>query len=126
MSPDVGMVWHAVTAAALAWLGIFFGRTLAPGKMPMIERIARVSEPDLNPALALYTRRLTIVWCGYFCAGALLAAALLATAYPVGLLFGAGSAALFVGEHWLRHRLFPGQPFPNLVQQVRDTIKAWH
>jgi hypothetical protein len=33
---------------------------------------------------------------------------------------------LFVGEHWLRPRLFPGHRFPGLVQQLRDTWSVWH
>ena len=32
----------------------------------MIERIARVGNPALPPALCRYTRRLTAVWCIYF------------------------------------------------------------
>ena len=119
-------LWHALTAAALAWLGIFFGRTLAPGKMPMIERIARVSEPQLKPVLVRYTRRLTLAWCVYFFAGALLTLALYSVRFPLGLCFALGSAAFFVGEHSLRPHLFPGERFPGLVQQVRDTLKAWH
>lgn len=32
----------------------------------MIERFARMSEPDLPPAAIAYTRRVTQVWCGFF------------------------------------------------------------
>ena len=32
---------------------------------------------------------------------------------------------MFVGERMIRPRLFPGEAFPGLVQQVRDTWSAW-
>lgn len=32
----------------------------------MIERIARLSDPDLSPEGAAYTRKVTVVWCGFF------------------------------------------------------------
>ncbi|RZI43901.1 hypothetical protein EGT07_00250 [Herbaspirillum sp. HC18] len=32
----------------------------------MIERIARLSEPDLPPEGVRYTRKVTMVWCGFF------------------------------------------------------------
>ena len=31
-----------------------------------VERIARLTEPDLPPAGVAYTRRVTQVWCGFF------------------------------------------------------------
>jgi hypothetical protein len=66
------------------------------------------------------------VWCVYFFAGALLAVIFIATTFPVGLAVGFGSAVLFTGEHWLRPRFFPGEKFPGLIQQVRDTWAVWH
>jgi len=32
----------------------------------IIERIARIREPDLPPRAIVYTRRVTQVWCGFF------------------------------------------------------------
>ena len=32
----------------------------------VIERLARLQEPDLSPAGVAYTRKVTIVWCGFF------------------------------------------------------------
>lgn len=32
----------------------------------IIERIARVTTPDLPPSGVIYTRKVTIVWCGFF------------------------------------------------------------
>jgi uncharacterized membrane protein len=113
-------------AIVLAWLAFFFGRTLRPGRMALIERIARVGDPDMPECLCAYTRRLTAVWVAYFLFAAV--AVVLARASP-----GATSAAvwlgtilLFVGEHRARPHLFPGRNFPGLLQQVRDTWSVWH
>src|SRR5688572_6735921 len=109
----------------LGWLAWFFGRTLLAGREPLITRIARVSDPGLAPALCRYTRRLTAVWCGYFVLAAstfLLWGEALAGG---GLLVWAGTIVLFVGEHWLRPLLFPGERFPGLRQQLRDTLRVW-
>jgi len=33
---------------------------------PLVERLARLQEPDLPPFAVVYTRRVTQVWCGFF------------------------------------------------------------
>jgi uncharacterized membrane protein len=121
---DAGIAWRALSLLVLAWLAFFFGRTLRPGHEALITRIARVSEPALPEHLIRYTRRLTAVWSAYFVLAALLCLAFGATAWA-GLVVWAGTATLFVGEHWLRPRLFPGHPFPTVIQQVRDTVRVW-
>ena len=117
--------WRYVTFLVLLWLAFFFGRTLQSGTTPLIERIARRGNPVLSAALCRYTRRLTAIWCVYF----LIAAALTLAAHVGVRAFGVGvasvSALLFVGEYWLRLRLFPAESFPGLVQQVRDTASVW-
>jgi uncharacterized membrane protein len=129
-SLGVATVWRGLSVLVLAWLALFFGRTLAPGRVPLIERIARVSDPQLKPELARYARALTAVWSAYFVLAALLALLALFGAVPwslhAGIWVGLGSAALFVGEHWLRRWIFPAERFPGLAQQVRDTWSVWH
>ncbi len=118
-------LWQALPVLALVWIAVFFGRTLRAGQTPLIERIARASLPALSPSLCRYTRQLTAAWSAYFLLAALLS---LTTALPFGLtgaLVWAGSLLLFVGEHQLRSRLFPGQAFPGLYQQVKDTWRVW-
>ncbi|MEG6044237.1 hypothetical protein NFK84_23020 [Enterobacter ludwigii] len=34
--------------------------------MPLVERLARLREPNLPPAGVRYTRKVTLVWCGFF------------------------------------------------------------
>ena len=121
-----GVLWRAISFLMLGWLAVFFGRTLRPGQVPLIERIARVSDPAMTLPLCRYTRRLTAVWCGYFVVAALLSVSIGHALPGAGALVLLGSAVLFVGEHWLRPHLFPGRAFPGLIQQLRDTWSVWH
>ena len=109
----------------LLWLAWFFGRTLRRGEMPLIERVARVAKPALSPTLVRYTRGLTALWCLYFIAAAALNLAADPGFSRVSLGVAATSAAFFVAEYGLRRLLFPGEYFPNLVEQVRDTVRVW-
>lgn len=122
---DEAALWRAASALMLGWLAIFFGRTLRAGQLPLIERIARVSDPAMSGELRRYTRRLTAVWCAYFAFAALLSVILGHSMVRTGVLVWAGTVVLFVGEHWLRPRLFPGRAFPGLLQQIRDTLSVW-
>ena len=118
--------WRILPVLVLGWLAFFFGRTLRAGQVPLIERIARVSEPELPQPLLRYTRWLTAIWAAYFVLAALLTVTTGSASLGAGAWVWAGTAVLFVGEHWLRPRLFPGHAFPGLVQQVRDTWSVWH
>lgn len=44
---------------------VVFGSSLWT-TMPMVERLARIREPNLSPAGVRYTRKVTKVWCGFF------------------------------------------------------------
>lgn len=123
-APAAGAL-RVLPTLVLLWLAWFFGRTLRAGEMPLIERVARVAKPALSPALVRYTRLLTALWCAYFVAAALLnlAADLGFSRVSVGV--AATSAAFFVVEYGLRRLLFPGEYFPNLIEQVRDTVRVW-
>jgi uncharacterized membrane protein len=122
---DPGIAWRALSFLMLAWLAFFFGRTLRPGQEALITRIARVGDPALPAHLVRYTRRLTAIWCAYFVlAGSLGLAAVHPTPW-FGLLVWAGTATLFLGEHWLRPHLFPHHSFPGLRQQLKDTLHVW-
>lgn len=122
---DAATLLRLLPLLVLAWLAFFFGRTLRPGQVPLIERIARRGDPQMTEALCRYTRRLTAVWVAYFLLAALVI--LMARAAPVATGAGIwlGTIVLFVGEHRLRPHLFPGRNFPGLLQQVRDTWAVW-
>jgi uncharacterized membrane protein len=87
-----------------------FGLSLRFGP-PIIERIARVSEPDLPPVAVRYTRRVTWVWVAFFAVNGTVSG-LLAAWGPLswwtfynGILAYSVMGALFVGEWILRQRL---------------------
>jgi uncharacterized membrane protein/3-hydroxymyristoyl/3-hydroxydecanoyl-(acyl carrier protein) dehydratase len=87
-----------------------FGLSLTFGP-PIIERIARVSEPDLPPVAVRYTRRVTWVWVAFFAVNGTVSG-LLAEWGPLswwtfynGILAYSVMGALFVGEWIFRQRL---------------------
>lgn len=77
----------------------------------VIERLARLHDPDLPEAAVAYTRRVTWVWCGFFLFNALvsLATALFASdaqwALYNGLISYVLMGLLFAGEWLLRQRV---------------------
>ncbi len=125
-SLDMAALWRVISLVFLAWLALFFGRTLRQGQTPLIERFARVGNPNMTPEFCTYTRRLTCIWCIYFVFAAVLCAVADIAPFSAGLLVWLGTIVLFVGEHTLRPVFFPGQKFPGLVQQIRDTWRVWH
>lgn len=118
-----GIVLSAIAAAANdatalklypvlvnAVLLLLFGASLL--KPPsMIERLARLREPDLPPAAITYTRRVTQVWCGFFVVNGAIAlyTALWASAAQWALYNGLIAyllmGLLFAGEWLVRRQL---------------------
>jgi uncharacterized membrane protein len=117
----------ALLAAAVAWsnsetllkfypvvvsLGLLasFALTLRRGP-PMIERFARLREPDLGPAGVTYTRRVTVLWCAFFAINAAIATyTAVAASREAWLLYNGFVsycivAALFAGEWLVRKRV---------------------
>jgi uncharacterized membrane protein len=74
----------------------------------VIERLARLSEPDLPPSGVAYTRRVTQVWCGFFMMnGGMALATALWSSFEVwslynGLISYLLMGVLFGGEYWVR------------------------
>lgn len=117
-------IWRGLSVLVLAWLAVFFGKTLRHGDVPLIERIARVSDPAMTQPLRRYTRGLTMLWCAYFVLAALLT--LVVRLPGGGAWVWLGTAVLFIGERALRPFIFPDKTFPGLVRQLRDTWSVWH
>lgn len=128
----------------MAWL---FGHTLAGGRVPLIERLARLVRGDepWDPRITPYARKLTAVWTALFVAIAATNAVLALLARPNGLLFALGIeppvavpiawwslfanlinyalvALLFGVEYLVRHRLFPERPYDNFADFTRRMI----
>lgn len=89
-----------------------FGATLAPGAMPMIERFARMQEPELTPAKQAHCRQFTWVWCVFFllnggaAATLALTAALSVWATYTGLVAYVLMGMLFAIEYVVRKARF--------------------
>ncbi|MCX7078446.1 MAG: hypothetical protein NTV76_03695 [Pseudomonas sp.] len=65
--------WYPVLISS--FMLALFGLSLKYGP-PVVERLARLSEPDLPDKVIRYTRQVTIAWCVFFLCNGLLAAAL--------------------------------------------------
>lgn len=100
--------WYPVLIS-LALLGLFAG-SLVSG-MPIIERLARLSEPELPAAAVRYTRQVTWVWVGYFIINASIASGLALWAplswwtLYTGLIAYLLMGLLFAGEWLVRQRV---------------------
>lgn len=113
----------ALPVLVSAVLLIGFGASLRPASTPMIERFARLIDPDLPPARAAHCRQVTWAWCGFFVVNGAVALALGALA-PLawwalwtGLLSYVAMGLLFMVELVVRRRRFPDAP--GLLATVR-------
>ena len=99
------------TAVSLFLLGTF-GWSLRVGS-PIVERLARLVDPDLPDFCVPYCRKVTIAWCGFLAANALCSGLLawrgpmeawaLYTGLVAYLLLGAGFASEFIlRKLWFR------------------------
>jgi uncharacterized membrane protein len=97
-------------AAVNASLLLLFGMTVV-NPPTVIERVARLREPDLPPASVRYTRTITLVWCAFFALnGALAIYTALLTSREAWALYNGFIAyllmgALIAGERLTRRRL---------------------
>ena len=100
--------FYPVCISALM-LVLFFLSLLHPPTV--IERFARIQNPNLSPAAIRYTRKVTIVWCVFFIfnGGAALYTTLFTSLEVWALYNGAISyglmGILFAGEYLIRRRL---------------------
>ena len=106
-NPDL-LRWYPVLMS-LFCLGLF-GLSLKFGP-PLIERLARLREPDLPEAGVRYTRQVTKLWIGFFLANASIASALTLWAplswwaLYTGLISYGLMGLLFAGEWLVRQRV---------------------
>jgi uncharacterized membrane protein len=102
---------HVAIHAALA---VLFALTLRPGQEPLVTALARrVHGGVLTPAMAAYSRKVTVAWSLYFVLmaavsiGLFLGAPFTAWAVFANLLTPLALVLMFVGEFVLRYRLHP-------------------
>ncbi len=113
---------HAGVQFALAAL---FGRTLRPGRQPLISMLAERVHGHLIPSMATYTRGLTAVWTGYFLTVGVLSL-LLFTWAPhwlwsllANVLTPVSLVLMFVVEYVWRYRAHPEFERVPLLEAVR-------
>lgn len=157
-----GLLWIAHSNAA--WLPLYatpvlvnlfgawiFGHTLAPGQMPLIERLARLlHEPEgINDEIARYARKVTLMWALFLSSLAVLNLTLALLASPGGVLQMMGwhptvtvpvevwslfanfidyvlAGVLFLAEYAYRQRKFPEQPYRNVFDFMQRARRISH
>jgi uncharacterized membrane protein len=100
--------WYPVLISG--FMLTLFGLSLLRG-MPMVERLARLTDPELPEIAIRYTRRVTQVWCLFFLFNGLVAAVLTLWAplswwtLYTGLIAYGLMGILFAGEWIVRQRV---------------------
>jgi len=94
-------------------LAVFMHSLVKPPSM--VERIARLTEPDLPPDGVVYTRRVTQVWCVFMSINGCIALATVFGSRELWALWNGAISymlmgALFAGEWLVRHHVRSRQP----------------
>lgn len=124
-APSIHRLYLLQHAGIHLALGCAFALTLRRGATPLVTALAASAGGSTTPALASYTRRVTVLWVGYFFAMVALSLSLFAWApwWVWSLLANLATplaiAALFVGEYWLRYRLHPEFERTTMLQALR-------
>jgi uncharacterized membrane protein len=118
---------HAVTQSLLC---AAFARSLAPGREAMCTMFARMVHGALEPAMARYTRQVTLAWSIFFGAMALASTALFFGA-PVSVwstfanfFTGPLIALMFIAEYAVRRRVLPDVEHAGIVAGVQAFWKT--
>jgi uncharacterized membrane protein len=120
-----GSIYVGQHVAIHVLLAFVFGLTLQAGREPLVTALARRVHGHLTPAMAAYSRKVTVAWTAYFLAMAALSLALFAFASFAlwaafaNLLTPLAIVAMFLGEYLLRYRLHPEFERATLAQAMR-------
>jgi uncharacterized membrane protein len=112
-------------------LAALFARTLKSGQEPLISTFARAERGTLEPDLARYTRRLTVVWVAFFVGAAAASAllAFLATPFIWGWFVAVGNhiavGLLFMGEYLFRRWRFPQYRHASPLALAAVVVARW-
>ncbi|UCH47343.1 MAG: hypothetical protein JSU95_14850 [Betaproteobacteria bacterium] len=130
-------LWVAALPQAFCYLALLwlFGRSLMAGREALLTRFARFVHGEISAAVETYTRQITVFWCGFFAAMAVVSASLFVFVSADAWLFFANVLNLplvvgaFVAEYFYRSLRFPNGPYPSLAATVeafrrfRETIR---
>ena len=107
-----------------ASLAIAFGRTLLPGRQPLISGLAQIVHERLSPRVARYTRGVTWAWALYFGITAVASVLLFALA-PLSVWSAFSTVfsllfltAMFAGEYLVRIVVIPRSERAGLVESI--------
>ncbi|MEX3961861.1 hypothetical protein AB4Y42_06540 [Paraburkholderia sp. EG286B] len=107
-------------------MALLFGRTLAAGRVPLCTQFASMIHGGaLPPAVARYTRQITLAWTLFFVAIAGVSTLMFAVAPIVAWSTFANYLALplvavmFVAEHACRRFVLPGEPNAGMLDAIR-------
>jgi uncharacterized membrane protein len=118
-------LYLAQHAGAHLALAAWFGSTLRRGGEPLVSALARRVHRSFTPAMACYTRNVTLAWTLYFAGMAVTSLALFAAgdfarwSLLANILTPVLTAAFFVGEYLVRYRLHPEFEHVSLLQAVQ-------
>ncbi|MCC2633101.1 MAG: putative transrane protein [Ramlibacter sp.] len=117
-------------AGVYALLCLAFGRSLQPGRTPMVTGFARLVHREMSPTLISYTRKVTWAWTLYF-GGISALSLLLFWLAPVAVwstfanLLGFPLLALmFAGEYAVRFLVLPAQDRAGPLDAIRAYRQA--
>lgn len=112
---------HASLNLFLLWL---FGRTLLPGREPLISQISRRINGELKPEVVDYTRRVTVAWCVYFVLQVTISlllylfTPLAAWSFFINVLNLPLLILMFVAEKVYRTMRFPNHPKTSIMKAI--------
>ncbi len=130
MSVAPRLMYLAQHAGINLFLAVCFGATLRVGQTALITVIAARVHRNFTPAMAAYTRRVTLAWTLYFIAMTVLSLALYAFApFEVWAVFAnlltpVAVVAMFGGEHLLRYWLHPEFERASVADAVRSYMRG--
>ncbi len=125
-SPADGLLAAAGLSHAMLHGGLLvvFAASLAPGRTPLVTRLARRLNPGFHQGMEGYTRAVTVAWC-LFLAGEVAASAVLLALAPeawrllVTVLGLPLAASMALAEYGVRRWRFRHAPHTTLAAMVR-------
>ncbi|MCC4116183.1 hypothetical protein LLG90_12550 [Aromatoleum toluclasticum] len=126
LARNVGWLYFVQHVGTNLLLGLGFGRTLAAGHEPLCTRVARTIHGAVSPALARYTRQVTVAWTMFFAATVAISCLLFAfgtiEAWSTfaNLLTMPLVGLMFLGEYLVRLKLLPDDR-----SSILDAVRAY-
>ena len=135
LSGGLDLSWIVLLPPVVINAGLLylFGRTILPGREPLITRFRRLCDGWLTPEICRYTRRWTVFWVIFLACttAASLVAAFLADwatwSWIVNVGCPAAAVAAFVGEHFYRRRCRAHFGPTSVIRTLRTVLRpeAW-